>query len=462
MGQREKEYGTPSGGRPKVQDMTRGPVVRPLVSFTIPLVLGNLFQLLYNAVDSAVVGRFVGEDALAAVGTATPVMNMVILLISGLCMGAGILMSSYYGAKEYEVLRRQIGTTMLAGSAFSVGLSVLMLLLARPILLLIRVPARVIPQAQLYLSIVFLGTLFTFLYNLLANTLRALGDSKTPLYFLVLCAILNGTLDLLLVAVLSWGVAGSAVATVASQAVSCLLCLLYIRKRVPLLNLGRQWLVWDRSLLKKTVAFSSTSAMQQMCLQLGKTVIQAVVNTQGVSVMAAFAAVNRVDDFAYTPQQNIGHAMTTFIAQNQGAGHRDRIRKGFAGGLLIEAVYSILLLCFIYLAAPQIMGWFVKKGETQVIDLGVSYLHLIAAMYLLPALTNGIQGFFRGIGDLKVTLQSTFMNMLGRVTAVIVLVYGFSVGFVSLAWANLAGWIVMLLFETPLLVRQLRSGLTRL
>ena len=173
--------------------------------------------------------------------------------------------------------------------------------------------------------------------------------------------------------------------------------------------------------------------------------------------MAAFAAVNRVDDFAYTPQQNIGHAMTTFIAQNKGAGHEERIRRGFAGGLFIEMAYSAALLAVILSMAPQIMGLFVEEENTEVIRLGTSYLRLIAVMYLLPGLTNGIQGFFRGIGDLKVTLESTFMNMLGRVLAVVILLKVFSLEFSSLAWANMAGWIVMLLFEAPLLVRQLKA-----
>lgn len=163
-----------------------------------------------------------------------------------------------------------------------------------------------------------MGLIFTFMYNFLANTMRALGDSKTPLYFLVTSAFLNIFGDLFFVVVLRWGVAGSAIATVCSEGLCCLLCGIYIKKKIPLLCLGKKWWVFDKSLLGKTVSYGSTSAMQQVCLQLGKLIIQSVVNTQGVAVMAAFTAVNRVDDFAYTPQQNIGHAMTTFLAQNQG------------------------------------------------------------------------------------------------------------------------------------------------
>ena len=369
-------------------DMTQGAVAVPLIGFTIPLVLGNFFQLFYNAVDSIIVGRYVGESALAAVGTSTPVMNLVILLISGLCMGASILMSSQFGAGNYEQLSRQISTTLLSGCGFSIGLSVLTILLSEPLLRLIQVPKEVMPDALVYLRIIFIGILFTFIYNFLANTLRALGDSKTPLYFLVASAILNVLGDLLFVAVFGWGVAGSAISTVLSEASSCLFCALYIRKRVPLLCLGKQWFVFDKSLMKKTISYGSTSAMQQVCLQIGKTIIQTVVNTQGVSVMAAFTAVNRVDDFAYIPQQNIGHAMTTFIAQNKGAGKNERIRRGFQSGIGIELVYGLILLVLMYFGAEKIMGLFTSQEDAQVVALGRSYLHLVSWMYILPAMNT--------------------------------------------------------------------------
>lgn len=444
-------------GEIRVHDMTQGKVILPLVVFTIPLVLGNLLQLTYNAVDSVIVGRYVGEDALAAVGTSTPIMNLAILLISGMCMGASVLMSSQYGAKDYALLKRQISTTLLSGCVFAAAFSGVMILLAKPVLRLIRVPEDVIAPASSYLRIIFLGLIFTFIYNFLANTMRALGDSRTPLYFLIFSALINIVGDVVLVAVLGWGVTGSAISTVLSEALCCLCCGVYIYFRVPLLCLGKQWFVFDRALLRRTVSYGSTSAMQQVCLQVGKILIQAMVNNQGVSVIAAFTAVNRVDDFAYTPQQNIGHAMTTFIAQNKGAGHKERIRKGFQGGIWIEMAYSLFLLVVIFTAAPWIMGLFAENESASVVELGTGYLHLIAFLYLLPGLTNGIQGFFRGIGDMKVTLYSTFMNMLGRVVAVFILLYVAKLGFVSLAWANMAGWIVMLLFEVPLLLRSLKE-----
>lgn len=437
--------------------MTQGRIAAPLIFFTLPLVLGNLFQLTYNAADSVIVGKLLGEESLAAVGTSTPIMNIAILLISGMCMGASVLMSAQYGAEDYDTLSRQLSTTLLAGCGFSLAFSLIMMFLVDPVLRLIQVPADVVPEAAGYLRVIFMGLVFTFVYNFLANSLRALGDSRTPLFFLVVSSVINIGLDVLFVAVFGLGVTGSAVATVLSQALCCLFCVFYIRFQVPLLCLGKRWLVFDRELLKRTVGYGSTSAMQQVCLQLGKVIIQAVVNSQdNISMIAAFTAVNRVDDFAYTPQQNIGHAMTTFIAQNKGAGHRERIKKGFKCGLTIELCYSLFLFVFIFFAAPAIMGLFAEEDGAQAVRLGTDYLRLISFMYILPGFTNGIQGFFRGMGDLKVTLYSTFMNMLGRVAAVVVMIGVLELGFVSLAWANMIGWIVMMLFEVPLLVKSVK------
>lgn len=431
------------------KDLTVGKISPILIKFTIPLVLGNLFQLTYNAVDSIIVGRFVGKEALAAVGTCNPLMTLAILFINGMCMGAGILMGNQYGAKDFEKLKRQISTTMVSGLIFSIAVAVFFILFAHPILSLIQVKPEIIQLSINYLRIIFVGLIFTFLYNFYASTLRALGDSSTPLYFLIISSVINIAGDLFFVIVLGWGSNGCAFATVISEAISCLLCSLYIRFKVPILNLGKRWFYFDSSLLKKTISYGWASAMQQATVQLGKIGIQSIVNSMGVSVAAAFAAVNRIDDFAYTPQQNIGHAMTAFMAQNKGAGKTKRVRKAFLCGLRLELIYGIavFLLCFLF--ARPLMLLFVK--DEQVIGIGVTYLHLIAIMYLLPAMTNGIQGYFRGIGDLKITLISSFINMGVRVLAAFILVFSFGMDIKALPFSYLAGWIGMLVAELPLL-----------
>ena len=437
------------------KDMTTGKIMPLLVKFTIPLVLGNLFQLTYNAVDSIIVGHFVGKEALAAVGICNPISTLMILFLNGLCMGASILMGMQYGAREYDTLHRQISTTMLSGVIFSVFLTLICVIFAVPILHLMQVDPSIMVMTTQYLRIIFVGLVFTFLYNFFSSTLRALGDSNSPLYFLIISAILNIFGDLFFVVVLHAGSNGCAVSTVISEVLCCLFCIIYIQKKVPILRLGKKWMVFDSSLLKKTIAYGWASAMQQATVQLGKLGIQAIVNTMGVSVAAAFAVVNRIDDFAYTPEQNIAHAMTALMAQNKGAGKKDRMREGFRCGLVLETIYGIavFIVCFVF--ARHLMMLFVKDEE--VISHGVTYLHLISVMYILPAFTNGIQGFFRGIGDLKITLISSFINMGVRVLAAAPLVLIMHLGIEALPFSYLAGWIGMLVAELPLLIKTYRK-----
>lgn len=437
------------------KDLTTGKIMPILVNFTVPLVLGNLFQLTYNAVDSIIVGHFVGKEALAAVGICNPVSTLMILFLNGLCMGASILMGIQYGAKDYETLHRQISTTLLSGAVFSFFLTLVCVIFAVPILLLLQVDPSIMDMTVQYLRIIFLGLMFTFLYNFFSSTLRALGDSASPLYFLIISAILNIFGDLFFVIVLKAGSNGCAISTVLSEALCCLFCIIYIQKKVPILRLGKKWLVFDARLLKKTIAYGWASAMQQATVQMGKIAIQALVNTMGVSVAAAFAVVNRIDDFAITPEQNIAHAMTALMAQNKGAGKNDRMREGFRCGMILELVYgaAVMLICLGF--ARLLMSLFVKDEE--VIGHGVVYLHLIAVMYILPAVTNALQGFFRGIGDLKVTLMSSFTNMTVRVIAAAPMVLLWNFGIEALPYSYLAGWIAMLLVETPLMLRIYRK-----
>lgn len=437
------------------KDLTTGKIMPILVNFTVPLVLGNLFQLTYNAVDSIIVGHFVGKEALAAVGICNPISTLMILFLNGLCIGASILMGIQYGAKDYKTLHRQISTTMLSGVVFSFFLTLFCVVFAVPILHLLQVDASIMEMTRQYLRIIFLGLMFTFLYNFFSSTLRALGDSASPLYFLIISAVLNIFGDLFFVIVLKAGSNGCAISTVLSEALCCLFCIIYIQKKVPILRLGKKWLVFDSRLLKKTIAYGWASAMQQATVQMGKIAIQALVNTMGVSVAAAFAVVNRIDDFAITPEQNIAHAMTALMAQNKGAGKNDRMREGFRCGMILEIVYGAAVMVICQVFAGELMALFVKDEE--VIGHGVIYLHLIAVMYILPAVTNAIQGFFRGIGDLKVTLMSSFTNMAVRVIAAAPMILLWNFGIEALPYSYLAGWVAMLLVETPLMIRIYRK-----
>lgn len=437
-------------------DLTKGNIFPILIKFTIPLVLGNLLQLTYNAVDSIIVGQYVGNEALAAVGTSNPILTLILQFVQGICLGAGILVGTLYGAKNYCVLKRQISTAMIAGTVFSFILTIISLTAASVLLTILQVDTAIRPEAAVYLRIILCGLVFNFIYNYFASILRAMGDSKSPLYFLGVSAIVNIIGDFVFVVFFSMGTVGCAISTVFSEALSCLLCWNYIKKKIPLLNLGKQWFTFDKQLFKETIQYGFVSAMQQSTVQLGKLGIQGIVNTMGVTATAAFTAINRVDDYAYIPEQNIGHAITSVMAQNRGAGNMKRANKAFRVGMYIELSYGAVMGFFLLLFANPIMRLFTHDEATVI--LGEQYLHLIAFMYIIPAVTNGVQGYFRGIGDLKITLWSSLINMGVRVFACVLLVFVCKMGITALPWSYFIGWCAMILYELPFLVRRFLKG----
>ena len=432
--------------------MTQGKIFPILIKFTIPLILGNLLQLTYNAVDSMIVGQYVGKDALAAVGTSNPLMTLIILFVQGLCLGAGILVGTLYGAKDDKTLKREISTAMISGVIFSLTLTVISVTAAPVLLAILQVDTAIRTEAAAYLRIIMCGLVFNFIYNFFASTLRAMGDSKSPLYFLGISAVINIIGDFIFVVYFPMGTSGCAVSTILSEALSCLLCWIYIKKKIPILRLGKQWLVFDKELFKEIIQYGFVSAMQQSTVQIGKLSIQGIVNTMGVTATAAFTAINRIDDYAYIPEQNIGHAMTSVMAQNRGAGETNRVRSAFRVGMCIELAYGAVMGILLLLFANPLMHLFTHDEAT--IVLGEQYLHLIAFMYIVPAVTNGVQGYFRGMGDLKITLWSSLINMGVRVAACILLVFVCKMGIIALPWAYLIGWAAMILYELPFLVRR--------
>lgn len=427
--------------------MTKGSIPSHLTKFAIPLILGNMFQLTYNAVDSIVVGRYVGNEAQAAVGTSNPLMNIIIFFIIGICTGASVLMSMYFGAKEYEKLKREIATAMILGLAFSISITIVVIFLAKPLLILIQTPSEILDLSAGYLRVISFGLVFTFIYNIYAASLRSMGDSKTPIYFLIFSSILNIILDLVFVVWWKVGVNGVAYATVISQMISSLLCMQYVRKKVPMMCFTRKEFRIDPMLVKDTVGFAWATAIQNIALNVGKVLVQGCVNTLGVDAMATFNAVTRVDDFVFQPQQSIGSAMTTFVAQNKGAGNKQRIQKSLKIGLLMESVYWIGIGTIIYLVSENIMYLFVQDSSNSIVSMGVSYLRAMSLFYFMPAMTNGIQGYFRGLGKLNINFLSTLIQMIGRVAMAYILVP--RLGVYGIALSCFIGWVCMLGFEVP-------------
>ncbi len=278
--------------------MTEGNIAKHLLSYSIPLVFGNMFQLTYNAVDAIIVGRLVGTDALAAVGTANPVMNIIILGISGICIGSSVIMSSAFGAGDLKVLKKEMATTAVFGLYLSLLITALGILTARPLLQALKVPEQILGTASAYLAVTFLGASFTYFYNALSAALKSIGDAKTPLLFLAFSSVLNVGLDILFIHVFHWGVNGSAAATVIAQAASAILCVFYVYRRIPLLRVGWKEFVIDRPLLRQTLQYGSVTALQQACQPVGKLLIQGAVNTMGIEAIAGFNVVDRIDDYA--------------------------------------------------------------------------------------------------------------------------------------------------------------------
>ena len=427
--------------------MTEGSIPRHIIAYSIPLILGNLFQLTYNAVDSIIVGRFIGKEALAAVGTASPVMNIIVLGISGICIGASVIMSEFFGARDYQNLKKEMATTSIFGLYFSILVVILGIFFSPALLRALQVPEEILDITCLYLRIIFLGAPFTYFYNALSAALKSVGDSKTPLSFLMFSSILNGVLDVILIGYFHLGIICSATTTVIAEATSAILCIIYVYRKIPLLQLGPHEFTMDRGLLKRTIQYGSITALQQACQPVGKLLIQGAVNTMGIDAIASFNAVNRIDDYACLPEQSISHGITTFTAQNRGARKHERILRGFRIGLTLEFCYWILICAVTWIFKRPFMQLFVTEADQQVVALGCSYLSLMAVFYIFPGFTNGFQGFFRGMGNMSITLLGTFIQTSLRVIFVYILVP--RVGMNGVAVACAIGWSVMLLVEIP-------------
>lgn len=429
-------------------DMTVGSPRSHLWRYALPLLLGNWLQLSYNAIDSIIAGRFIGQNALAAEGIAGPVMNLVILAITGLCIGAGVLMSEAFGAKDYERLQKILANTLLAGFVLCCALALAGAVLAETILTLLAVPEEIFTITAAYLRITFLGAPFTFCYNALTAGLKSVGDADTPLKFLAFSAILNAVLDLFFLGVLHLGILCSALTTVFAEAVCAGLAVVYLLRRVPDLCPGRdQWRV-EPAILKQVLNYGGPTALQQAIQPVCKVLIQGQVNALGVSAIAAFNAVTRADDFACIPAQSISSGISTYIAQNRGADKPQRIRSGFRTGIRMELCYWLVIGTATALLRRPLVSMFVTgEGSREVIRLGSEYLAWMALFYLLPTMTNGVQGFFRGMGKMYTTMLGTFLQASIRTLGTFLLAPW--LGITGIAFSCAIGWSTMLLFEVP-------------
>ena len=397
------------------RDLTQGSIPRGLLGFALPLILGNLLQQLYNLADTWVVGRFIGEGALAAVGSSYTLMTFLTSILLGLCMGSSVYFSIQYGRQDPDRLRNGIFQSFLLIGGLTLLLNLTVYLALDGILVLLQIPPDILGLTKEYLQWIFAGMVATFLYNFFANLLRSVGDSATPLVFLGISVVLNIGLDILFVVPLGMGVRGAAMATVIAQFVAGLGLFLYTWFAFPALRVQKRHRYWDRAALKNLLNLSLFTCLQQSVMNFGILMVQGLVNSFGTAVMAAFAVAVKIDTIAYMPVQDFGNAFSTFVAQNYGAEKRDRIRTGTHWAVFWVVLFCLVIGGLVCLLAPRLMAAFVGGDAAEVIAIGTGYLRIEAAFYLGIGILFLLYGYFRAVNRPAVSVVLTICSLGTRV-----------------------------------------------
>ncbi len=424
------------------KDLTQGAVVKTMLLFAGPMILGNLLQQGYNIADALIVGRFLGADALAAVGAAYTLMTFLTSILIGLCMGSGALVSLSFGRQDEKKMKNSVTASFWFIGAVTIFMNLLSFACLDGIIRLLKVPPELQEMMREYVWIIFLGIFFVFLYNYFAFLLRAIGNSVTPLWFLGSAAVLNVLLDLLFVVRFHWGIAGAAYATVASQAVSGIGIGLYAWLKEPSLRLTKEKLWPDRKTTAEVMRFSVAASIQQSVMNFGILMIQGLVNSFGTAVMAAFAAAVKIDSFAYMPAQEFGNAFSIFISQNFGAGKDERVKKGVKSAFGVSIAFCLAISAIIFLAAPYFMLLYIGPEEAQIIGIGVDYLRVEGAFYCGIGLLFLLYGYYRGIGKPEMSVVLTVISLGTRVLLAYLLAPIPAVGVYGIWWAIPIGWIL--------------------
>lgn len=421
-------------------DLTEGKISRSLLLFALPMMAGNLLQQFYNIADTLIVGRVLGSNALAAVGSAYTLMTFLTSIFLGLSMGSGALFSIYKGKNDQDSLRNAIVHAFALIMAVTVLLNVLVYIGIDPILHFLRVPDEVWDGMKAYLLVIFAGIIATSLYNYFSCLLRALGNSTIPLVFLAFSAVLNIGLDLLFVAVLPWGIRGAALATVIAQYVSGIGITLYVLLKCRDLLPSREDLQFNRQILGEIGNLSSMTCVQQSVMNFGILMVQGLVNSFGPVIMAAFAAAVKIDTFAYLPVQDFGNAYSTFIAQNYGAGKKERIRKGTKESFLISFLFCIVISAVVCIFAAPLMRIFVSAKETAVIASGVRYLRIEGAFYCGIGCLFLLYGYYRAVKKPGMSVVLTVISLGTRVALAYIL--SAYIGETGIWMAIPIGWVL--------------------
>ncbi|EGT5081478.1 TPA: MATE family efflux transporter [Clostridioides difficile] len=399
-----------------MKDLTTGHEGKSIFFFAMPMLIGSLFQQLYNTADSIIVGRFIGKEAMAAVSGANPIMFLLVAALMGVSLGFSILVSQFYGSGDLKKVKATIDTTYILLFIGSILISILGIVFGGPMLKLMNTPESVFAQSKLYLTIIFSGILFSAGYNSVSAILRGLGDSVTPLYFLIIATILNIVLDLTFIVVLRMGVEGVALATIMAQAVSFIISIIYLNKKHEALKFKIKGIVYDNKIFKDGLRLGLPSGVQQMLFSIGNMALQFLVNSYGTSAMAAFGAGLRIENFISLPIMNLGSAVSTFVAQNIGAGENERVKKGIRESIKMTLVLAVTVITLILLFRENLIALF--NTDKDVIKIGSSYLFIIGPFFLFIGTSFVLSSAMKGAGDSMFALISSIVSLwLGRLPA---------------------------------------------
>ena len=428
-------------------DMSRGNPARLIISFMLPVLAGNIFQQFYNVVDSVIVGQFLGVNALAAVGSTGSVVFLVWGLVTGLTSGFSVILAQQFGAGDKKGLCRYEGASVWLCGVIGILMTVILMLGLNSILRLMNTPDEIFGETRAYLGVLFAGILITFAYNMLAGMLRALGDSKTPLLFLVIASILNIVLDIVFILYCNTGVAGAAYATLIAQAVSALLCVRHIAKKYEILKISRQDIHCSVSSAKKLLNVGIPMGLQFSITAIGTMIVQAALNGLGPVYIAGFSAAGKIGNIATQPFPSLGVAMATYTGQNMGAGRFDRVKKGVSAGFAICMVCSVITGAAVYLFGPYMMKIFASGDSGQMIEYGVEYLKISAWFYPPLSLIFLYRNTLQGLGDGLVPMLGGVFELAARFGAILVLAEPF--GYTGICFSDPAAWVMALIPLVP-------------
>lgn len=422
-----------------MKDLTRGNESRLILQFATPMLLGNIFQQMYNIVDSIVIGNYLGKEALAAVGASFPFIFLLISLIIGIASGSTIIIAQYFGAKDIDKVKKTIDTLYIFLFFASITISIVGITFSGPIFRLIDLPEEVIPQAVTYMDIYIGGIIFAFGFNGTAAILRGLGDSKTPLYFLVISTLTNIGFDLLFVIVFKWGIAGVAIATIVSQAGAFITAVIYLNRTHEIVSFSTWNLVFDREIFRQSIRIGLPSGIQQSFVSIGMLALFRIVNIFGTPAAAAYTVALRIGSFASMPAMNFAAALSTFVGQNIGANKASRVNSGLKATVLMTAAISLTISVFAVLFRKELMILFTKDME--VVAIGAEYLLIVSFFYVIFSTMFAVNGVLRGAGD---TLIPMFVTLLSLWIVRIPVSYYLStkIGIAGVWWGIPIGWFV--------------------